>query len=110
MEKEIMKWLGIVGIALAVLAPILAKFVSVNVDWTVWAVAVVGLVAGLFVKANVKTMLAGLVLLAITGIFASVPTVGELLNSIFKNLAVFAGAFVSVSALKVLLKKAGVRF
>jgi hypothetical protein len=109
-DKEIMKWLGVVGVALAVLAPVIAKFVNVNVGWTVWAVAVVGLVAGLFVKADVKTMLAGLVLLAITGIFSSVPAVGELLNSIFKNLAVFAGAFVSVSALKVLLKKVGVRF
>jgi len=110
MEKEIVKWLGIVGIAIAVLAPVIAKFVSVNVSWTMWAVAVVGLVAGFFIKADVKTMLAGLVLLGITGIFASIPTVGELLNSISKNLAVFAGAFVSVSALKVLLKKAGVRF
>jgi hypothetical protein len=110
MDKEIVKWLGVVGVAIAVLAPILAKFVSINVSWTMWAVAAIGLVAGLFVKADVKTMLAGLVLLAITGIFASIPAVGELLNGIFKNLAIFAGAFVSVSALKVLLKKVGVRF
>jgi hypothetical protein len=107
-EKDLIKWLGLLGIFLAVITPIVALG-GVKLDWAVWLIAVLGLIAGYFLSADVKTMLAGIVLLSISGIFASIPAFGQLLNDIFKNIAVFAGALVAIPALKIVWSKFKVR-
>jgi hypothetical protein len=103
-EKDLIKLLGVFGILLAVVAP-LAKYINMDLSWAVWLVALLGLIVGIFLKADVKTMLAGIVLLSISGIFASIPTFGTLLNDIFKDLAVFAGAVIAVPAVKIVWSK-----
>jgi hypothetical protein len=103
-EKDLIKWLGVLGILLAVVAP-LAKFANIDLSFAVWLVALLGLIAGFFLKVDVKTMLAGIVLLSISGIFASIPAFGAILNDIFKNIAVFAGAMIAIPALKIVWSK-----
>jgi hypothetical protein len=103
-EKDLIKWLGLLGIFLAIVAPF-ASMGGMKLDWAVWLIALLGLVAGIFLKADVKTMLAGIVLLSISGIFASIPAFGSLLNDIFKNIAVFAGALIAIPALKIIWSK-----
>jgi len=107
-EREIIKYAGLLGIVLAVLLPI-AGMAGFKAEIT-WLIAVLGLITGFFLKADVKTLLAGIVLLSITGIFATIPQFGELLTNIFKNLAVFAGAMIAIPAIRVIWSKFKVRF
>ena len=107
-EKEIVKYAGLLGIVLAVLLPI-AGIAGFKAEIT-WLIAILGLIVGYFLKADVKTLLAGIVLVSITGIFATIPQFGELLTSIFKNLAVFAGAVIAIPALRVIWSKFKVKF
>jgi beta-lactamase regulating signal transducer with metallopeptidase domain len=60
-EKDLVKYLGLLGVILAVVTP-LAKYVGMDFSWAVWLVALLGLLVGYFLKADVKTMLAGIVL------------------------------------------------
>lgn len=103
------KYLLLAGIIAAIGIPILAMlgvFLSV---WT-WLVPVLGLAYGVLglsdKKANVKVLLSGITLLLIGAVFASVPMLGALLNSIFGNMALLAGGVIAIPAVKEMYKLA----
>lgn len=106
--KEINNFLGIIGVGIAILAPLLEFLNVATIAWAVWVIATCGLVMGLSIKSvDVKLLLSSLILLSVASFFAIVPYFGTLLNNIFKNIGIFAGSILAVPALRVVLNRFG---
>lgn len=108
--EEWQKWLGLLAVILAVVTP-LAGFVNITLDWAVWVIAVIGLALGLTMKSfDEKLLLSALILLTVSTLFAIVPVFGSVINEIFKNFGVFAGAIVAIPAVRIVAQKFKVKF
>lgn len=109
-KPEWIKYIGVLGVALAIVSPLLATYVNMELAWAGWVIALSGLVVAFTLKPNVSLFVAGLSLLAVAGLFAVLPMVGELAKAMLTNLALFGGAMISVPAIRVALKQVGIKF
>lgn len=109
--KALMKWLGIIGLLVAVALPLLSLIPAFPMlPWVSWVLLVAGLVIGFGFKAKVKDFVALLVLLAVSGGISVVPFVGEVVSAIFGNVLMLVGGMALVPAVRIVLKRIGVKF
>ena len=97
------KWTFLVGLVLA----FGASFMSEQ-TWTIWVLAVLGVVAGFLVtSADTKTFLLAAIGLSLsTKALETIPYVGEWLTPLIANVMAFIGAAMLVVAVKALVETA----
>ena len=102
-NKQMVKWLLAIGMLLAVGS----GFIT-GMDALVWGSVLVGVIAGFFLSADVKTFLSLMVLTTAATGLAVIPAVGGLAATVFGKIAAFFGAVAILPATRVLVKKAGI--
>jgi len=102
-------WVAVIGIALAVLAPVIAFFNLGELAWVSWVIAVIGLVLGYSLKVHANTLIAGLVILSISGVFSVIPQFGTLINQIFGNLAIMSAGLIAIPAVRTIANQIGIK-
>jgi len=104
MEKQMLKYMMLGGLLLSVVAGFIPQM-----SYLVWVAVILGLVSGWFMTADVKTLLCVLILTTFAIGLSVIPAVGVILKDLLSNIGSFFGSMMVLPALKVLLKKAGVK-
>lgn len=112
--KGWIKYLLMLGTALAILIPIAQYFMpnAIPVEMAMLAIVIIGIVGSLITKMkwSVSLGIAVLFIVTVVGIvFPMIPEIGSLLENVFKNVAIFAGSMLIVPALRELLRKGEVK-
>jgi len=100
-DKKTGHYAFLVAVALAVLAALIP---ALQVDWVVWALVILGLVVGFMnitAKETTEFLVATIALMAVgTGGLGIVPTAGDIIASVLRNLLTVVAPAALIVALK----------
>ena len=109
LKGQEIKYLMMLGFLLSVTLPVIGM-AGISLAWGALAVALIGLVSGLFVKWDVSTAIAVIAISTFSGmVLPAVPQIGGVLASVFSNVGVYFGAMLLIPAFKKLAGKVGIK-